>query len=193
MENHRTYTAFVGPRRVAAGDVRSMLRDALGYREGCGELALLIFDDDTGAQVEFDLRGSLDEVLARLDDDPLHAPPAPPRPGRPKLGVVSKEISLLPRHWEWLERQPGGASGALRRLVEAASKSGREAERARRARDAAGKFMWAMAGNLPGFEEASRALYAGNHTRLCEEMRDWPADIRAYVERHVAPSSNEPT
>jgi hypothetical protein len=183
MENQRTYTAFAGTHRLASGPVRAMLREAKAYLDAGGSELLLIFDDQSGGQVEFDFRGTPEEVIARLDDDPVHAPPQPARPGRPKLGVVSREVSLLPRHWEWLDRQPSGCSAALRRLVEAASKTGQAAQRARSARDAAGKFMWGMAGDLPGFEEASRALYAGDQARLIELVSGWPHDIRDHVIR----------
>jgi hypothetical protein len=126
------------------------------------------------------LRGSLEEVLARA------APVAPrPGPGRPKLGVVSREVSLLPRHWDWLEQQPNGISAALRRLVDEARKREPDKESARLAREAAGRFMWAVAGDLSGFEEASRALFAGNLQRLAELTRDWPEDVRAHLLRMV--------
>jgi hypothetical protein len=182
MENGNTFTAFVGQRRIASGDVRSVLA-ASKRRADAGDERLLIFSDQTGAQVEFDLQGTAAEVLARLDADPAYAPPPAPRagPGRPKLGVVSREVSLLPRHWEWLERQPGGASATMRRLVESAKKGGLRGERARNAREAAGKFMWGMAGDLPGFEEASRALYAKDQERLEHWIEGWPADIHAHV------------
>ena len=111
--------------------------------------------------------------------------PEPKRagPGRPKLGVTSREVSLLPRHWEWLEDQGTGVSAALRRLVDEARRREPEAARARRARDAAGCFMWAMAGNLPGFEEASRALYAGDEARLEGLVEGWPPDVRDHALR----------
>jgi hypothetical protein len=110
-------------------------------------------------------------------------------PGRPKLGVVCREVSLLPRHWSWLEQHPGGASVALRKLVEDARKRGHGKERARVAWEAAGKFMWVMAGNLSGFEEASRALYAKDQARLVSLIRDWPGDVRSHVERLVGEST----
>lgn len=188
MENERTYTAFAGQRRVASGELRSLLATVKRHVDAAHPQDVLIFSDQTGAQVEFELQGSEAEVLARLDADPAFGPaaetPAPRSgPGRPRLGVTSREVSLLPRHWEWLERQPGGASGTLRRLVEAAKKGGLGAERARQAREAAGKFMWTMAGNLPGFEEASRALYAKRQEQLESLIEDWPADIRAHVQQ----------
>jgi len=176
----RTYTAFVGDRLLVSGSLSSVIpRTKEHLDRGEGE-RLLIFDDQTGQQVEFDLRGTVEEVLARV------APP-PPRtgPGRPKLGVVSREVSLLPRHWEWLEQQPSGASAALRRLVEEASKKSPGKERARLARDAAYKVMSVMAGNLPGFEEASRALFAKDHARFEALIRDWPKDIRDHLARQV--------
>jgi hypothetical protein len=182
MENEPTFTAFAGQRRIASGPIRNVL--AALKREPESGAQVLIFSDQSGAQHEFDLRGSEAEVLARLDADPAFAPSHTPTrtgPGRPRLGVVSREISLLPRHWEWLERQPGGASASLRRLVENAKKSGLHSERARDARYAAGKFMWGIAGDLPGFEEASRALYAKDQERLEGLIVTWPEDIRSHV------------
>jgi len=189
MEEHRTYTAFSGNRCIVSGDLKTTI---LGVKDRLEAEAapILIFDDQTGGQVDFDFRGTPDEVLARLPSHPLFAAdlspqPRPSGPGRPKLGVVSREVSLLPRHWAWLEQQPKGMSAALRRLVEDARKREPDRERARRARDAVGKFMWAMAGNLPGFEEASRALYAGDEGRFETLIRDWPADIRTYLMRRL--------
>jgi hypothetical protein len=142
------------------------------------EVRLLIFEDRSGQQVEFDLRGTPEQVLARAK------PEQPPRagPGRPKLGVVSREVSLLPRHWEWLERHSQGISAGLRRLVEEASKRAPDEDRAREARAAASRFMWVMAGDLPKFEEASRALFASNKARFVELTRFWPADVREHLD-----------
>src|SRR4029079_4156101 len=61
--------------------------------------------------------------------------------GRPRLGVVAREGTLLPRHWEWLGTQPGGASVVLRKLVEEARRANGDADRTRAARDAAYRFM----------------------------------------------------
>ena len=190
METNHTYTAFAGDRLVVSGDLTTMIlrtKECLDDGENC---QILIFEDQTGRQVDFDFRGTPDEVLSRLTSHPLFAPSEPPDgarsgPGRPKLGVICREVSLLPRHWEWLGQQPGGASAALRRLVDERRKRGNGENSARIAREAAGKFIWAMAGNLPGFEEASRALYAGDHERLEELIRDWPQDIRKHLERLV--------
>jgi hypothetical protein len=193
MENDRTYTAFAGNRLIVSGDLRTML---LGTKKRLdkGETAtILIFEDQTGNQIDFDFRGTPDDVLARLSTHPLFASSEPPDktrtgPGRPKLGVVSHEVTLLPRHWDWLAQQPGGASVTLRKLVEEARKSGRGKELARNSWNAAGKFMWVMAGNLPDFEEASRALYAKDHERLQELISNWPEDIREHLEKLVEES-----
>jgi hypothetical protein len=171
----QTYTAFVGDREVASGRVAAVLARALEHRDG--RKPLLLFDDLTGRQVDFDLRGTLDEVLARVEGRERTGP------GRPKLGVVSREVSLLPRHWDWLEAQPNGISAALRRLVDEARKRAPAAERARAARDAASRFMWAMAGNLPDFEEASRALFASDRERFEALTARWPKDVRSHVLR----------
>jgi len=185
MEDLRTYTAFCGERQLATGDVRTVLLHAKRYVDGGGGEPLLVFEDQSGMQTELELEGTEEQALARLAADPAFAAalPQPVKPGRPKLGVVAREITLLPRHWEWLDRQPGGSSAALRRLVESASKNGRGKEQARAAREAAGKFMWAMTGNLPDFEEATRALYAKDQARLEALIRDWPVDLRKHVER----------
>ena len=180
MEEIRTYTAFVGDTLIASGPLEAMLPVVKPKFDGDASALFLIFEDQSGRQVDFDLRGTVDEVVAR-------ALPAPPRtgPGRPKLGVVSREVSLLPRHWDWLEQQPNGASAALRRLVEEARRRDPGKERARLATAAAGRILSAMAGNLPGYEEASRALYAGNRAHFEELMLEWPRDIRAYIQRLV--------
>lgn len=168
------FTAFDGHRRLAcgsAGEVAVALRRA---EESRAAGPLLAFDAD-GRQVDFDLRGSVEEILTR------HAPPpAEPRGrGRPRLGVTAREVTLLPRHWDWLATQPGGASVALRKLVEAARVDGEGLRRS--ARDAAYRFMSAMAGDLPGFEEASRALFADDRERLQGLVAEWPRDVRDHL------------
>jgi hypothetical protein len=139
------------------------------------DAALLIFEIESGRAVDFDLRGSLDAVIARL------APADTPRgPGRPRLGVEGREVSLLPRHWEWLARQPNGASATLRRLVEEARKQDTTAAlRARR--DAVCRLMSGLAGDLPGFEEATRILYSADTAAFATQITDWPADVRAHL------------
>lgn len=178
-ETTDSYSAFVGERLLATGELRKVLLKAK-QRLDNGQLdehALLIFDDQTGQQVEFDLRGSAEEVLQRE----LPAPRIT-GPGRPKLGVISREVSLLPRHWDWLEQEPNGISASLRRLVEEASKRDPAEQRARKVRAAAHRFMTSMAGNLPNYEEASRALFAREQDRFESLIRGWPKDVRKKLE-----------
>ena len=165
-----TFTAFEGRKRIAAGDgeaVSAAVKKALG-RKGHG--ALLVFRDGTGEQVDFDGHG----VLALRQE-------AGRGVGRPKLGVVAREVTLLPRHWEWLNEQPGGASAALRRLVDGARKENAGRDRVRRAREAAHRFATAIAGNEPGFEEAMRALFAGREEEFARWTGAWPEDVREYA------------
>ena len=182
METQRTYCAFVGVRRVAGGALDETVAGLKSHLDA-GGAEVLLFEDQTGRQLELDLSGSLDEALERARQELAPNEAAAMRssgPGRPKLGVTSREVSLLPRHWEWLERQAsGGASAGLRRLVEAAMKSG--GEQAKRAREATSKFMWAMTGNLPNFEEATRALFAKDQARLEQLIEGWPRDLHAHV------------
>jgi hypothetical protein len=157
---------------------------------------LLMFDDRTGSVVDVDVRGSEAETLARLprqhaDDETSGSEPAdasesslPPRGrGRPKLGVIAREVTLLPRHWEWLSAQPGGASVTLRRLVEQARRDTATSEDARRARERAYRFMSTMAGDMAGFEESTRALFAGDMSKFRHLTAGWPGDVRDYALR----------
>jgi hypothetical protein len=180
VEQSKTFTAFLGATQVASGPIDQVLTEVKSWFDRDPGLLILIFEDDTGRQVDFDLRGTVSETLAR-------ALPAPVRtgPGRPKLGVVAREVSLLPRHWEWLEQQPSGASAAIRRLVDEARKRNPDQERTRLAIEAAGRFLTAMAGNLPGYEEASRALFGRHRERFDELIAGWPQDIRLHVQRLV--------
>jgi uncharacterized protein len=180
MENDKTFTAFVGTNLLASGTRDEVLATLKSRFDRDAHTLFLTFDDQTGRQVDFDLRGTLADVRERYR-------PAPPQvgPGRPKLGVVAREVSLLPRHWEWLEQQPTGASAAIRRLVDDARKREPDEQQARAAIEAAGRFLTAMAGNLPGYEEASRALYARDKKRFHKFMRDWPKDVRLHAQRLV--------
>src|SRR4051795_150774 len=182
----KTFTAFQGHRRLVSGPAGEVALVIKRMAERPDD-PIVIFEDATGRSIDFDLRGGDREVLARvakLIPPPVEetVPPSEPRGrGRPKLGVVAREVTLLPRHWEWLNAQPGGASVALRKLVEAARRAGGDTDRSRAARDAAYHFMAAMAGNLPGFEEACRALFAEDRRRFVDLIAVWPEDIRDYV------------
>lgn len=182
-----TFTAFVGQRRLASGTAGDV---ALAVKRATQPLdqPIIIFDDGTGRSIDFDLRGDDREVLARLAKlmpppaTESAEPPAEPRGrGRPKLGVVAREVTLLPRHWEWLNAQAGGASVALRKLVDEARRASGAKDRERQARDAAYHFMSTMAGDLPQFEEASRALFADDRRRFTGLIADWPTDIRDHI------------
>jgi len=172
------FVAFSGQTRLCAGplaEVAQAVRRAMAAEAA----AVIVFDGATGRVVDLDLRGTEAEVAARYASPAEEAP----RRGRPRLGVVSREVTLLPRHWDWLSAQPGGASVALRKLVEAARKTDAETGAQRLRLDVAYRFMSALAGDLPGFEEASRALFARDPERLDDLMRPWPADIRDEVRR----------
>lgn len=180
-------TAFRGERRLAAGDALSVaraVRTALDA-EPDGP-PVLVFDDATGKVVDLDLRGSDDELAWRLSP-----PPLPRGPGRPKLGVVAREVTLLPRHWEWLNAQPGGASVALRKLVDEARKGGEAKDRVRRAQENAYRVMLELAGDRPGYEEAVRALYAADRARFEALTAEWPADVRGYAGAMAADAFGE--
>ena len=184
-EPSKSYTAFAGMRCIASGEPRAVtmaVKTTLGWGES---QPVLVFDDTTGRQIDLDLSGSITDVFVRLGEEP----PEPPArtAGRPKLGVTAREVTLLPRHWDWLAEQPGGASAALRRLVEVARNANAPADRLRRAREAAYRFMTALAGNLPDYEEATRALFAGDGVRFGTLIASWPGDVQSYALRLAAP------
>ncbi|WCM20086.1 DUF2239 family protein [Paraburkholderia bryophila] len=202
-----TCTAFEGHRRIASGslpDVALAVKAVLVRGE---QAPVLIFDDITSQPVEFDLRGTSEEIVARLvgqpgdsgaaseaaASEPTAEPAAEPATakqddtprgrGRPKLGVVAREVTLLPRHWDWLNGQSGGASVALRKLVEAARMASEDKDRRRAAQESVYRFMTALTGNLPDYEEATRALYANDRPRFAAIVAAWPDDVGAHVLR----------
>jgi hypothetical protein len=188
-----TVTAFAGDRLFAAGPAPEVALAVKAAAAVNNDAAVLVFDDRTGRQVDFDLRGSDEEIVARhtpaaTSDAPEdEAAPVRRASGRPKLGVVAREITLLPRHWAWLAEQPGGASVTLRKLVDAARSAEGGMASARQAREAADRFMGAMLGNRPGYEEATRALYAGDRERFFDLSEPWPADLRDHARRLAKP------
>jgi len=176
-----TYTAFSGARRLVTGSLEAV---AVAARRVCesGETGVLIFSDATGSQIDLDLRGSEQDVSRRYRTRAAIQQEAVPRGrGRPRLGVVSREVTLLPEHWEWLASQPGGASVALRKLVQQARRDGSGRDRLRRAQERAYKVMVAIAGDRAGFEEATRALFADDPQALRARIEGWPPDIREHV------------
>jgi uncharacterized protein len=176
-----TYTAFIGPRRLASGPLGDVAAAAAVLPDGAHPL--LVFDDFTGSQVDLDLRGGETQVRARYQGEAAPAPAAPRGRGRPRLGVVAREVTLLPDQWEWLASQPGGASVVLRRLVQEARRTGSTRDRLRRAQERSYKVMVALAGDRPGFEEAARSLFRADLDAFRGHIARWPADIREHLLR----------
>jgi len=187
MTSQHDCIAFVGQTRLAQGSLPEVAR-AIRQRLDAGELApIAVFDAETSEPVDLDVRGTPDQAAARAEAQLISREAAARvRPGRPKLGVVAREVTLLPRHWDWLGAQPGGASVTLRKLVDAARKQGHESESIRRTQDTAYHFMHAVAGDLPGFEEAARALYAWDRPKLETLIADWPPDVADHVRQILA-------
>ena len=194
--HNSVYTAFSHGRRVAHGrydDIARALAAAVAAAQADLPAPWLVFDDATGAPIDTPplpqdaarLKAgragraaiSAAQALAKADE----CSPAPRAAGRPRLGVVAREVTLLPRHWEWLSVQPGGASAALRRLIDKARKDNKSADSRRAAGERSYKFMSAIAGDRPQFEEAARALFAGDAVRFAGHVADWPPDVREYL------------
>jgi uncharacterized protein len=181
------YIAFEGERRIAFGDLVNVARAARLTLEQRTDASILVFDGTTSTPLDIDFRGSIDDVLARLPKGDAEAAAAAPRgPGRPKLGVVAREITLLPRHWQWLAQQKGGASVAIRKLVDEARRGSTDKDRIRLAQEAAYRFMSAMAGNQPHYEDAIRALFADDSGRFEHLIAEWPADVRDHASKLAA-------
>jgi uncharacterized protein len=169
-----TCVAFEGTRKIASGPLQDVALAAKPLVDDLDRAPVLIFDAESSQIVDVDFRGDREDVARRLSE--------PPRgPGRPKLGVVGREVTLLPRHWDWLNAQPGGASVALRKLVEEARRANESKDRIRQAQESTYRFIHAMAGNEPGFEEATRALFAGHMERFTTHAAGWPDDVRDHA------------
>src|SRR6266436_9296058 len=188
-----TYIAFDGDRRIASGNLGEVISTAKETLDRRKDASVLVFDGITSGPIEIDFRGSIEQVLARLPASTAApaameetALAAPRGPGRPKLGVVAREVKLLPRHWEWLAQQRGGASVALRRLVEEARRANKDKDRIRQAQEAAYRFIAAMAENKPHYDEVARALFAGDAERFETRTATWPADVRDHARRLAA-------
>src|ERR1700716_3619960 len=185
----REFTAFLGHQRLVSGPLAEVALAVLKASQSAAAEPIVIFDDANGRPIDLDLRGSERDIVARLPQPASNSEnsadqrsaPEPRGRGRPKLGVVAREVTLLPRHWEWLGAQPGGASVALRKLVEEARRASGDLDRSRAATDAAYHFMSVMAGNLAGFEEASRVLFADDRRRFVGLIAGWPGDIRDHI------------
>lgn len=192
-------TAFGGQQRLSSGPLIEVALAVKAATEGDPSITILVFDDTTGRIVDLDLRGTKADIIERLSrppqtfvgryrphpseaSEPTKDEVSEPRGrGRPKLGVISREVTLLPRHWKWLADQPGGASAVLRKLVDEARRNGGMRQHRRAAQEVAYQFMQAIAGDLPGYEEATRALFADDRPRLEQWIAAWPDDIRSYV------------
>jgi hypothetical protein len=183
-----TYTAFSADRSIATGTLEEVAMGAWTLVQADPEAPLVVLSDETGQVVDLDLRGEGPEVRMRYARKAAESESAaaPPRRGRPSLGVVAREVTLLPRHWDWLARQPGGASVTLRKLVEEARRGNMRVDRVRLAREASYRALSVLAGDLPRYEEALRALFAGDGSRFSETTESWPEDIRAHARRMAA-------
>jgi uncharacterized protein len=185
------YTSFAGYQRLAAGSLQTIALAARRALDHDANASVLVIDNHTGRTIDIDTRGPEDAIRTRYPEMPSAAPsevatdddpaPAARGRGRPRLGVIAREVTLLPRHWEWLAAQPGGASVALRKLVDDARRAHGGRDRLRQRQERAYHFMSALAGDLPGFEEASRALFANDAARLDACVAAWPLDIREHA------------
>jgi uncharacterized protein len=187
------YTSFAGHQRLASGSLQAIALATRHALDRDANASILIFDNRTGRSIDVDTRGPDEAIRARYPDTPApagasasasddaDAAPAARGRGRPKLGVIAREVTLLPRHWEWLATQPGGASVALRKMVDDARRKHGERDRARQQQERAYHFMSALAGDLPGFEEATRALFARDAARFDACIAGWPRDVREHA------------
>ncbi|HEY0434997.1 MAG TPA: DUF2239 family protein [Phenylobacterium sp.] len=172
------FAVFVGERLIGGGDLATSMRLA---RDSC-EAAPLILESASGRVIEVDPRGSgRDEARTK------------PARGRPKLGVTAREVTLLPRHWDWLSTQPGGASAALRRLVDEARRETVDADARRQITEAVYRVATTLGGDRPGYEEAIRALFARDLPAFHDRIAVWPPDIAAYLRDLAAPLAEPPS
>ena len=186
-------TAFKGHQRIASGPLPQVALAARRAQQEPTPDPVLIYSDATGRLVDVDLRGTDTDITARLSPPALETDESHTDPtlatagvlargrGRPKLGVVSREVTLLPRHWDWLSQQPGGASVTLRKMVDQARHADAGVTQQRQQQEAAYRFISSIAGDMPGFEEAARALFAQDQTQFVHHAAAWPQDVRDHA------------
>ena len=191
MDDSRpAYVAFHGTTCIAQGSLPEVIRGARTAMAADGLVPVLVFDARTSEQIDFGPDGDLPDRATPAPTPDHHTSVTSPKlsgPGRPRPGVVAREVTLLPRHWEWLASQPDGASVVLRRLVDQARRDALPLDTVRKGQECSYRFMAAMAGNLPGFEAASRALFAGRAADFASRIAAWPPDLRAHVQRLAGP------
>lgn len=174
-----SYLAFSDAQCIARGVLPDLALQVWRYAQDYPQANVLVFEQESSQRLELDVRGSAAEVFARYRAQPQT--PAVATVGRPKLGVVAREVTLLPRHWEWLASQPGGASVTLRKLVEEAKRKSEPADKIRLAQEAVYRFISVLAGDYVGYEEALRALYAADAHTFGNKVQHWPADVREHA------------
>lgn len=184
------FLAFKGHKLIASGSAQSVEEKIENELKQGDKASILFFLASSGHQIDLDSFASdsiqsgatatgsdAEEAVVDTGNNQPQIPEKRGR-GRPKLGVIGREVTLLPRHWEWLDKQRGGASATIRRLVEQDRKAGADQEQIRQSQDSAYRFMYAIAGNLPEFEEVVRALYARDKGAFERDTAAWPKDIR---------------
>ena len=182
MDEQETYTAFDGTTRLFRGTFQEVVlkvKERLGRAENS---SVLIFSNNTGKTMDFNFQGNVKDTLKRLEKFVSTQEPGPiSGPGRPKLGVISREVSLLPRHWEWLASQPSGASATIRKLIEEAKKRSSTRNSVKQVQERVYRFMSVIVGDMKGYEEALRALYKADRKNFLLHIQDWPTDVRTHV------------
>ena len=202
LKLNKLCTAFSNNQAIATGVVQDVAIKVKAELESNPNLQVLFFDDSTGEEFDLDLRGSHEEIEERIinqfpeqgeseqsESDPEENKPHK-GPGRPKLNVVSREVTLQPRHWSWLKKQPSSASSVLRRLVDEARRANLEKEKHDACQEAVYSFISAVAGDLPGYEEAIRCLFNSDYRRFDQLISSWPNDIYCYAKSFYEGLSN---
>ncbi|HQZ64726.1 MAG TPA: DUF2239 family protein [Planctomycetaceae bacterium] len=184
MQKTEQFIAFDGMIRLCEGTIPQVTKAVSLKLDVCPTASILVFNRSTGQQTDIHLRATADVVASDVASQSVG-------PGRPRLGVVGREVTLLPRHWEWLNSQPSGASVALRKLVESAMRENHDKDSVRLRQEAAYKFMSAIAGNLAGYEEALRSLFANDRDGFFDQLQDWPAEVRQFAMDLAFPSQAE--
>jgi hypothetical protein len=177
-----TLSVFDGYQRIYQGDLQGLIQN---IKPQDPNVTLLIFNDLTGKILDINFNVPAEQIYDSIIQTYPELAPKPKTRGRPKLGVIAKEITLLPRHWEWLAEQRGGASATLRRLIDQARKATLEESQKRKMHERTYQFLHAIAGDLPNYEECLRALFANNLMTFRKYLSDWPADIQAYAEQLI--------
>ena len=180
-----TFSAYGPTSCIGQGELTDVALAAHRFLRTHPDQSALILQDSTCQIIDLDLSG--DEAL--LERKANHYPIRSQAPVPDSKDPITGEITLLPRHWQWLAEQGGNASATLRRLIDEARRDPKQKadNECRRRQQLTYRFCQALCGDFQGYEDALRALYAADKDSFKTHISTWPADFALRAEALAEP------